>query len=593
MRRFIHGLAATSVVVAVGVAAGSPAFSAPTPSAPATDAPNTSETFFNDMGATGDTALRYLKDLSDISWKHENEGFRALGTPGYAEASEYVEGVMRDLGYKVSRQDFDIAQQTFGTVELSVAGETIEGVETLTNGEGTTDPVTDVPLVLPVDDSYGDGTGGELGCQATDFGPEVAGAVVLVSRGECTFGDKVTNASKAGAVGVVLYNNADGVLNGTVGDRVEGNAPVVAIPQATGNELREDIVAASSGDGVSASLTVETEFTSTKTWNILAETPGGDPNKVQMLGSHLDGVDAGPAVNDNASGVAGLLTVAESLANYSRPVDNKVRFGFWGAEEIGLVGSTNYVNSLSEDELSKIQSYQNYDMIGSNNYAIATLDSNGDYRDIPEGVTVPDGSVELEQLYADYFDSKGQPFIGSEFSGRSDYQAFMDAGIPVAGLDSGADEVKTEDEVTLFGGTAGQQLDTNYHQITDTLDNVSTESVGIIVPAMANTTYQLAFTAEHKAEDAAKANEKPTANETGQSTDKPAGEPSTQPSTQETDTPGGTTSAKDDSDNNAGGSTGSLPRTGADVAAVLAGAAVLVAAGGGMLVVARRRKTNR
>ncbi|MCT1872495.1 M20/M25/M40 family metallo-hydrolase [Brevibacterium luteolum] len=219
------------------------------------------------------------------------------------------------------------------------------------------------------------------------------------------------------------------------------------------------------------------------------------------MGAHLDGVPEGPGVNDNASGVAGLLAVAEGMAALDYEVDNKVRFGFWGAEEVGLVGSTHYVNDLAQnhpDELKKIKAYLNYDMIGSENYVVGTLDSDGSYVDIPPGVNVPEGSAELEKIFTDYFDAKEQPHIGTEFSGRSDYQAFIDNGVPVSGLFSGADGIKTEEEQKMFGGTAGVQRDRNYHTPEDNLENVSQESLDIFAPAMGFAAHTLAYNLEEE-----------------------------------------------------------------------------------------------
>ena len=585
MKRFLCGAGASVAALALGASVASPALAAP-------------ETHFNTMGVTGDDTMAYLKDISDITWKYEDEEFRALGTKGYEEASEYVEKVLTDLGYEVERQNFTVPSQKFGKIELKVDGETVKA-QSLSYTEGTEDPITDAALVLPVDDNYGDNAGGELGCSTDDFDETAKDAIVLVQRGECAFSEKVVNASEKGAAGVIVYNNEEGDLNATLGERFEGSAPAVSVDQATGDSLRDQVTA--EGADVKASLTLETEFLESETWNILAETKAGDPNNVHMLGAHLDGVPEGPGINDNASGVAGVLAVAKGLANHDRDVDNKVRIGIWGAEEVGLVGSTHYVESLSEEELGKITSYLNYDMIGSNNYAVSTLDANGDYRDIPEDVKVPEGSVELEKLYTDYFDSVDQPYIGAEFSGRSDYQAFMDAGIPVGGVNSGADEVKTEEEAKLFGGEVGKQLDTNYHQITDTLENVNTDSINAIVPSIANATYQLAYTDEHKAEDAQKPEEDPTEEapeEEAPSEDdseggKPEGDDSegskpegdaTEDDAQEDNSKG---DAKED-DAQAGDS--NLPRTGSEMMPWIAGAAVLVAVGSATVVLTRRKR---
>ncbi len=102
------------------------------------------------------------------------------------------------------------------------------------------------------------------------------------------------------------------------------------------------------------------------TYNVLAETAGGDANNVVMAGGHLDSVTAGPGINDNGSGSAALLETAIQMAKVTPR--NKVRFAWWSAEESSLIGSTRYVESLSQAEGDRIALYLNFDMVGSPNY---------------------------------------------------------------------------------------------------------------------------------------------------------------------------------------------------------------------------------
>ena len=46
------------------------------------------------------------------------------------------------------------------------------------------------------------------------------------------------------------------------------------------------------------------------TENVIAETAAGDPNRTVVVGAHLDSVAAGPGINDNGSGTAGVLEIA-------------------------------------------------------------------------------------------------------------------------------------------------------------------------------------------------------------------------------------------------------------------------------------------
>ncbi|SMX64650.1 M20/M25/M40 family metallo-hydrolase [Brevibacterium aurantiacum] len=464
---------------------------------PALAAGNAGPTEHTDMGVTGDAVMDHLQKISDISTSHADEGFRALGTPGYEESVEYVEQTLEATGaFDVERQAFEVDNQTFGEVAVNVDGEDLEVTEA-SYTEGTEEPLTDLPVALPVDDDYSDLAGGQLGCAASDFDDSAEGALVLVARGTCSFGEKTQAATDAGAAAVILYNNdtsaPDEPLNATLGERIENGAPTVGVSYNVGNDLLTKIEAAAEGEPLLADFTLETEYTTSTTWNVIAETKAGDHDNVQMFGAHLDGVAEGPGANDNGSGSAALLASAEALAEQPTEADNAIRFGWWAAEEVGLVGSTHYVENLGEAELSKVKSYMNFDMIGSDNYIVGTLDSDGSDVPIPDGVNVPEGSAELEGIFTDYFADIDQPNVGTDFSGRSDYQAFIDNGIPASGLFSGADGTKTEQEAEWFGGTVGDKHDTNYHQPTDTIENVSKESVDIFAPAIGFAVHTLAY----------------------------------------------------------------------------------------------------
>ncbi|MDN5807189.1 MAG: M28 family peptidase [Brevibacterium sp.] len=504
---------------------------------PALAAGSAGPTEHTDMDVTGAAVMDHLQKLSDISTSHADEGFRALGTPGYEEAVEYVEQTLTATGaFDVTRQAFEVDDQTFGEVAVSVDGDALE-VTPASFTEGTAQPLTDLPVALPVDDDHSDLAGGQLGCAASDFDDSAEGALVLVARGTCSFGEKTQAATDSGAAAVILYNNdtsaPDEELNATLGERVENGAPTVGVSYNVGNDLLTKIQAAAADEPLAADFTLETEYTTSTTWNVIAETKAGDHDDVQMLGAHLDSVTEGPGANDNGSGSAALLASAEALADQPTEVDSAVRFGWWAAEEAGLLGSTHYVENLSEAELAKVQSYMNFDMIGSDNYIVGTLDSDGSDVPIPDGVEVPEGSAELEEIFTDYFADHDQPNVGTDFSGRSDYQAFIDNGIPASGLFSGADGTKTEQEAEWFGGTVGENHDTNYHQATDTIENVSQESLDIFAPAIGYAVHTLAY----ELSEAPAPTDPPSTPPTDPPTEVPTETPTETPTEAPTDTP--------------------------------------------------------
>ena len=80
-----------------------------------------------------------------------------------------------------------------------------------------------------------------MGLTAADFPAAVKGKFALIQRGQIPFADKVNNAIAAGAVGAILYNNAAGLVQGTVaqdGKTVE--IPVAMIEQTVGESLVAD-----------------------------------------------------------------------------------------------------------------------------------------------------------------------------------------------------------------------------------------------------------------------------------------------------------------------------------------------------------------
>jgi aminopeptidase Y len=228
------------------------------------------------------------------------------------------------------------------------------------------------------------------------------------------------------------------------------------------------------------------------TYNVLAESRDGDPNNVIMAGGHLDSVNAGPGINDNGSGSAALLEVAEQMAKVKPR--NKVRFAWWGAEESGLVGSTYYVNNLSPDELAKVTLYLNFDMVGSPNHVFFIYD--GDDSDGVGSGPGPAGSAQIEKVFERYFNQVGKPFKGTDFSGRSDYGPFIAAGIPSGGLFTGAEGIKTAEEAGIWGGTAGVAYDPCYHQACDTYANVNNEALDTNSDAIAYAVLQYAMNTE-------------------------------------------------------------------------------------------------
>ena len=179
-----------------------------------------------------------------------------------------------------------------------------------------------------------------------------------------------------------------------------------------------------------------------ETQNVIAETSGGEEGRVVMAGGHLDSVAGGPGINDNGSGSATLLELAEAIG--PDPPGARVRLAFWGAEELGLVGSRHYVRSLSRDERERIRAYINLDMVGSPN---------------PVPALYSDGDADLARVLRS---AAGDPLGEVTVGGASDHAPFEEAGVPVNGLYTGSSE----------RGPGGRPRDACYHLACDRIDNV-------------------------------------------------------------------------------------------------------------------------
>ncbi|MEV6677726.1 M28 family metallopeptidase [Streptomyces erythrochromogenes] len=212
-------------------------------------------------------------------------------------------------------------------------------------------------------------------------------------------------------------------------------------------------------DAAGFTTTLQTFTSSGATgYNLIADWPGGDPNSVLMAGAHLDSVTSGAGINDNGSGSAAVLETALAVSRAGLQPTKHLRFGWWGAEELGLVGSKYYVNNLPAAERAKFAGYLNFDMIGSPN----------------PGYFVYDDDPTIEQTFKNYYAGIGVPTeIETEGDGRSDHASFKNVGIPVGGLFTGASNTKSSAQAQKWGGTAGQSFDRCYHSSCDNTANIN------------------------------------------------------------------------------------------------------------------------
>ena len=391
------------------------------------------------------------------------------GTSGYDASAAYVARRTRAAGYRVRLQEF-----TFPFVSersppvLRVVGAASErfrarrDVMTLGySGSGLVEAqVAAVDLVVPSPRP----NASTSGCEASDFASFPRGAVALLQRGTCFFRVKLANAVAAGASAVVMFNEGGpgrrDVFTATLG-APQASVPALAASFEVGNELRNGV--RSGPTGVTVRLETDVVAERRRTRNVIAETPAGDADRLVVIGAHLDSVQVGAGMNDNGSGSAVILEVAEQLRGL-RP-SNRVRFVWWAAEELGLLGSRRYVGRLSPAARNAHALYINLDMVGSPNFGRFVYDG--------DASNVHPASAAIERVFARYFDSRGLAYRGTSLGGNSDHGPFAQAGIPVGGLFTGADGVKSTAEASVFGGSAGRPYDPCYHRACDNEANVS------------------------------------------------------------------------------------------------------------------------
>ncbi len=399
---------------------------------------------------------------------------RASGTKGYDASARYVRDRMKKAGYKVRLQKFpftftgDRTPPVLERITPQAKKYADETDFTTFSYSGSGDVAVEVQAVDLVVPSPAPSSS-TSGCEAADFAGFTSGNVALIQRGTCTFRVKVDNAVAAGAKGVILFNEGNpgrtDVIAGTLGDPPL-QLPVLGATFGVGDELRNGKLTGPTA--VVVHLKTDTIAEERTTTNVIADSKEGDSDHVVVVGAHLDSVAKGPGINDNGSGSAATLEVAEVLADRERKPRNRLRFIWFGAEELGLVGSERYVASLAPAERERIELMLNFDMIGSPNPVRFVYD--GDHSSFPpEGEErAPSGSGAIEKLFQDYFSAEKLPTDPTAFDGRSDYESFTASGIPAGGLFTGAEGLKTPEQAAKYGGKAGEPYDHCYHKACDT-----------------------------------------------------------------------------------------------------------------------------
>ncbi|WNV84709.1 M28 family peptidase [Umezawaea sp. Da 62-37] len=409
---------------------------------------------------TGDAVARHLRALTTLT--AANGGHRDSASPGYTAAADYLTTSLQRAGYVVQRQEFSFRDYTIHSERADVVSPQarvlhpqIARFTVSTPAEGLTAEVA-VPGVK------------DTGCDPEDYaGQDVRGKIVLVRvEGGCFITQKQLTAAAVGASAMLMNVNSpnpDLNLRYRMVPPEDARVPVATLPRGEAEQLMADVAAGPT----SVRIDLRGEESTTRTFNLLADTPTGRADNTVVMGAHLDSVDTTPGANDNAAASAAVLETALRLKQYTPLLRNKVRFAWWAAEEKGLSGSQFYVDSLTAEQRAHTALYLNLEMIGSPNFA----------RQVYSGQTptgpAPAGSERISQLVKGYFAGEELPTADLVLDGRSDHTAFVNGGIASGGVNGGSDRLKPAEWVDLFGGVEGQMLDPCYHQLCDGYGNVN------------------------------------------------------------------------------------------------------------------------
>ena len=333
---------------------------------------------------------------------------RQSATDEELRAAEFLLKEMSDMGYESSLQDFEVAEAWgSGTIEILPDADSAVRVE-FQRPDGDTPRVFFAPFSpmksgIVQAELVAAGLGTDEDFEQIDADRKIA----LVRRGQISFEEKTTNAEEVGAVGLVVYNNEP---RGYFGGRLDGEPEILTggISENYGEMLLELL---------EAGATLNTELIiypigNGPSRNVIAELNNDiHDDRVVLIGAHYDTTPWTPGANDNGSGVAAALVVAEELYDDDLPFD--VRFVFFGSEETGLHGSNHYAYALSQDELERIEAMINLDVVATGDLLVFGDES---LENLSEDVAAKI-DVELEIT---------EPFEW----GASDYAAFDERGVP-------------------------------------------------------------------------------------------------------------------------------------------------------------------
>ncbi|CAF0978208.1 unnamed protein product [Adineta ricciae] len=435
--------------------------------------------------------MGHLNELQRIATA--NNGNRAVSTSGFNQTLDYITNSLSIYtNYNVKTSFFTIRQ--FALVNNPILISSINGVVTNYTYSNDLSAADFYHIQFSIAANFASfqqiSVIPGVGCSDDEWSKasvSPAGKVALVKRGICAFSDKGALAAKYNVQALLIYNDGaspDRISPIAIGLGQQNNLPALFLSYPVGQALADAALNTSSNTGVRLIINVE-NLPLSPIGNICADTPTGDATQTIVVGSHSDSnrlvfLGSGSAANLGLAIALARLFQTSSYEKYKY----RIRFCWWGAEEIGLLGSDDHVKQAKVATAvgERLQDYLinlNYDMLGSPNYIFGIYDGRT-ANDATPTQALP-GSNKISALFRGWFEGQKLPWDFTDFSGRSDYGPFLAEGIVAGGLFSGGDDIKTQEQRDRYdrllgqgaGGIAGAIQDPCYHQPCDSIQNIN------------------------------------------------------------------------------------------------------------------------
>ncbi|HET9341940.1 MAG TPA: M28 family metallopeptidase [Candidatus Eremiobacteraceae bacterium] len=433
--------------------------------------------------------LREFQRIADANPDAQGHGNRDTGTPGYEASVDHVARLMRGAGYHVTIEPYTYrASQVMGTPVFGTPSGAYAYARDWFVARRSGSGSLTAPVQAP--------RGSLDGCSPADFAGFTRGHIALLARGACSVDAQVTNAQHAGAGAAILYVTEGGPFETRIDD--PAGIPVVGFASSVVGEAL--LQRYRSGNAPLVHIDVRMGESSGVDYNVIADSPYGDSHHVFVVDAHLDSI-YGAGMLDNASGSTSILETALALAN--TPTKNRLRYIWFGGEEIGLLGSRYYTRNLTPSELRRIVFDFDVDVTATPNYDIQIADpaKAGNVDRFPPNV-VPESRAGKDAI-KDYFSSIGivarTVFFGND---GTDSNSFSLVGVPNTGILTMQDCCKRPVEVRTWGGFLGDYegqipgftggcVDMPFKWC-DNLSNNDPFVLGLVSKAVAQVTLQLA-----------------------------------------------------------------------------------------------------